>query len=207
MAIYHLRIQVTTCTALQAYTLFDFLPVNATSPVTAASLLAGGKWPGLKRERELKRRPAYRHQALIGEAIVPQVYFGHISQLSPQNVQCSITLMLRGTPHGLFFCQSVICFNSSMLAWAAAQCTCCRQYWRCSVRLAATCAEIPVGPDHRTNSQAADAARRFNETWDSDIQLLRHDCHHHTAALVESLTGESIDVWRLFPVHQRTVWL
>ncbi|CAK0784889.1 hypothetical protein CVIRNUC_008094 [Coccomyxa viridis] len=110
----------------KTYTLFDFLPVNATAPATAASLLAGGKWPGLKRERQLRRKPAYRHQALVGEAIVPQ---------------------------------------------------------------------------------AADAARRFNETWDPDIQLLRHDCHHHTAALVESLTGKSIDVWRLFPVHQRTVWL
>ena len=61
--------------------------------------------------------------------------------------------------------------------------------------------------DHDACSQAGDAARQFNETWESDIQLLRHDCHHHTAALVKSLTGKSINVWRLFPVHQNTVWL
>ena len=133
---------------LQTYTLFDFLPVNATSPTTAACLLAGGKWPGQKRERQLKRRPAYRHQTLIGEAIVPQVYCGHLSQTSPQGVQYIITPMSRGTPHGLFLwiLSKQHCSNSPMLAWATAKHACCRQYWRCSVRLAATCAEILVGP-------------------------------------------------------------
>ncbi|CAL5223345.1 g5848 [Coccomyxa viridis] len=111
--------------SLKAYTLFDFLPMRATSPVTAASLLAGGKWPGLKRERQLRRIPKHRCK-LIGEATVPR---------------------------------------------------------------------------------AVDAARRFNGSWDSDIQLLRHDCHHHTAELVRVLTGEDMDVWKLFPLQQTTIWI
>ena len=66
---------------LQAYTLFDFLPVRATSPVTAASLLAGGKWPGMKRERQLKGIPKHRCK-LIGEAKMPRVSsFGRASLL------------------------------------------------------------------------------------------------------------------------------
>ena len=55
--------------------------------------------------------------------------------------------------------------------------------------------------------QAVDAARRFNASWDSDIQLLRHDCHHHTAELVRVLTGEDMDVWKLFPLQQTTIWM
>ena len=101
-AIHYLRAHATVCTVPQAYTLFDFLPVNATSPMTAAFLLAGGKRPGLNRERQLSRMPAYRHQALIGEAIVPQVFFGHMSWTVLQDVQCIIRPMSMGTPHGLF---------------------------------------------------------------------------------------------------------
>ncbi len=37
--------------------------------------------------------------------------------------------------------------------------------------------------------QATETARQFNASWVSDIQLLRHDCHHHTAELVRVLTG------------------
>lgn len=55
--------------------------------------------------------------------------------------------------------------------------------------------------------QAIEVARRFNETWDTDIQLLRHDCHHHTAQLVQRLTGDQIDVGSLFPLQQKTIWL
>ena len=59
----------------------------------------------------------------------------------------------------------------------------------------------------KVDLQAIEAARQFNASWDSDIQLLRHDCHHHTAELVQALTGESVDVWKLFPMQQRTLWL
>ena len=55
--------------------------------------------------------------------------------------------------------------------------------------------------------QALEAARHFNATWDSDIQLLRHDCHHHTVELVQALTGDKIEVWRLFPLQRQTLWL
>jgi hypothetical protein len=66
---------------VQAYMLFDFVPVRATSPVTAASLLAGGKWPGVKRERQLKGIPKHRFK-LIGEAKMPRVSpFGRASLL------------------------------------------------------------------------------------------------------------------------------
>ena len=47
--------------------------------------------------------------------------------------------------------------------------------------------------------QALEAARHFNATWDPDIQLLRHDCHHHTAELVQALTGDKFEVWRTVP--------
>ena len=50
-------------------------------------------------------------------------------------------------------------------------------------------------------------ARQFNASWDSDIQLLRHDCHHHTADLVHALTGKEVNVWKLFPFQQNTIWM
>eukprot|EP00271_Cylindrocystis_brebissonii_P002414 TRINITY_DN13036_c0_g1_i1.p1 TRINITY_DN13036_c0_g1~~TRINITY_DN13036_c0_g1_i1.p1 ORF type:complete len:244 (-),score=7.70 TRINITY_DN13036_c0_g1_i1:706-1437(-) len=34
-----------------------------------------------------------------------------------------------------------------------------------------------------------EAARSFNSEWETDLQVFRHDCRHHTARLVESLTG------------------
>ena len=55
--------------------------------------------------------------------------------------------------------------------------------------------------------QATETARQFNASWDSDIQLLRHDCHHHTADLVRVLTGQKVDVSKLFPLQQNTVWM
>lgn len=33
-------------------------------------------------------------------------------------------------------------------------------------------------------------AVKFNDQWDTQLQLWKHDCRHHTEALVEFLTGE-----------------
>lgn len=115
--------------------------------------------------------------------------------------------MSRGTPHAfLLYILSIGTYsNSPRLAWAAVHCM-----LLATAKLCMSCGYLRTDPSRTAHDmwlQAADAARRFNETWESDIQLLRHDCHHHTVALVESLTGESIDVWKLFPVHQRSVWL
>ena len=62
-------------------------------------------------------------------------------------------------------------------------------------------------PKQHCELQAAEAARQFNASWDSEIQLLRHDCHHHTADLVHVLTGVEVDVSQLFPLQQSTIWM
>jgi hypothetical protein len=45
-----------------------------------------------------------------------------------------------------------------------------------------------------THVQACEAARQFNLEWPSKLQLLWHDCHHHTSALLQHLTGREIAI-------------
>ncbi len=79
---------------LQTFMLFDFLPVRATSPVTAASLLAGRKWPGVIRERQLKRIPKHRCK-YIGESKMPRVIlFGRAGLLHWSNDSLMVSFHL-----------------------------------------------------------------------------------------------------------------
>ena len=73
----------------------------------------------------------------------------------------------------------------------------CSEVLECSLRCYKRCCTL----------QAVAAAQQFNASWDSDIQLLRHDCHHHTADLVHDLTGKEVDVWKLFPFQRNTIWM
>ena len=57
---------------MQSYTVFDFLPADATALRTTATLMAGGSVKGILRERQLRRLPR-RRCSLIGEATVPEV--------------------------------------------------------------------------------------------------------------------------------------
>ncbi|KAK9907255.1 hypothetical protein WJX75_000107 [Coccomyxa subellipsoidea] len=54
-----------------SFTVFDFLPAEATAPMTAVTLLTGGRVKGLLRERQLRRLP-HRRCLLIGEAVTPE---------------------------------------------------------------------------------------------------------------------------------------
>ncbi len=57
---------------VQTYRVFDFLPAEATAPITVATLITGGRVKGLLRERQLRRLP-HRRCLLIGEAVVAEV--------------------------------------------------------------------------------------------------------------------------------------
>ncbi|GFP83304.1 hypothetical protein PHJA_000473800 [Phtheirospermum japonicum] len=41
-----------------------------------------------------------------------------------------------------------------------------------------------------SNENAIDAAHKFNENWDTDLRIGRHDCRDYCQGLVEYLTGE-----------------
>ena len=46
-----------------------------------------------------------------------------------------------------------------------------------------------VCPYRPCHTQAIAEATRFQLEWDLELRLLRHDCRHHTEALVARLTG------------------
>ncbi|CAL8462855.1 g2389 [Coccomyxa elongata] len=107
------------------YKVFDFLPAEATAPITVATLITGGRVKGLSRERQLRRLP-HRRCLLIGEAVVPE---------------------------------------------------------------------------------ASQAARSFNQSWPCELQLLNNDCHSHTTALVQHLTGRKPKLEKLRPLQRRPLWM
>ncbi|BDA48151.1 hypothetical protein COCOBI_11-4100 [Coccomyxa sp. Obi] len=107
------------------YRVFDFLPAEATAPITLATLLTGGRVKGLLRERQLRRLP-HRRCLLIGEADM---------------------------------------------------------------------------------AEASQAARIFNKSWPCELQLLNNDCHSHTTALVQHLTGRKPKLEKLRPLQRRPLWM
>jgi len=55
--------------------------------------------------------------------------------------------------------------------------------------------------------QAKEAARQFNESWPCELQLLANDCHHHTTALVQHLTGRAVSIQQLLPLRRPAWWM